>query len=93
MIAHCYPGLDINLLTLIEIEDYISQIKYVAPLFRIRYYLRDIKNALFTMFSEEGSYIPDPEFDEDETAETRAKDEAKVFQDKCESVGIEPPER
>jgi hypothetical protein len=84
--------LDIDLLTLTEIDDYISQIKYVAPLFRIRYYLRDIKNALYSMFSEEGSYIPDPEYDEDETAETRAEDEKRALKHKCEDVGLIGPE-
>ncbi len=73
MIAHFYPGLDIYSLTYPEIDDYLSQISYVAPLCRIRYYLRDIKNLLFSMFTQD--YQPNPELDEDETLESRKSDE------------------
>lgn len=56
-----------------EIDAYLSQIWYVSPLARIRYYLKDIKHVLFSMFVKD--YKPDPEYDEDENEQTRKDDE------------------
>jgi hypothetical protein len=80
----------INDLTYPEIDDYISQIWYVSPMSRIRYYLRDIKNVLFGMFTE--GYEPDAELDEGETKEDRRKTEFESLQNECEDSGLIPPE-
>jgi len=80
----------INDLTYPEIDDYISQIWYVSPMSRIRYYLKDIKHVLFSMFTE--GYEPDAELDEDESLEDRKKAEFEKFQEKCEDSGLIPPE-
>lgn len=53
--------------------------------------MRDIKNLLFTKFTE--GYEPDPELDEDETIEDREQAEFEDLQDNCNKIGLIPPEK
>ena len=78
-------------MTEIQIQLYLSQIWYVSPLERIRYYLRAIRDGFFSMFSE--GYVPDPEYDEGETADTRRQAEIKAVQKEAEAKGIKGPKR
>jgi hypothetical protein len=72
-----------------QVDAYLGQIWYVVPMVRIRYYLRDIKHVLFSMFTKD--YQPDPEYDEDEDAETRKADELYKTQLEAIKHGIPPP--
>ena len=78
-------------MTEIQIQLYLSQIWYVSPLERIRYYLRAIRDGFFSMFSE--GYAPDPEYDEGENADTRKQAELKAVQKEAIKAGIKPPKR
>lgn len=78
-------------MTEIQIQLYISQIWYVSPLEKIRYYLRDIKNGFFSMFSK--NYKPDPEYDETEDEKTREADRLTRIQLEAIKMGLKPPLR
>lgn len=58
---------------------------------KMRHYLKDLKDAYFQVHSEKGSYHPDPEYDEDEDAETRKVDELYKTQLEAIKQGIPPP--
>ena len=74
-----------------QIQLYLSQIWYVSPLERIRYYLRDIKDGFFSMFSK--NYNSDPEYDENETDKTREDTKLLKIQLAALKAGIKPPLR
>jgi len=76
-------------MTMYQIDAYLSQVWYVVPMIRIRYYLRDIKHVLFSMFTKD--YQAEPEYDEDEDAETRKADELYNTQLEAIKQGIPPP--
>lgn len=78
-------------MTNMQIQLYLSQIWYVSPLERIRYYLRDIKNGFFNMFSKD--YQVDKELDENETDKTREADRLARLQLDAIKAGIRPPLR
>jgi hypothetical protein len=65
-------------MTMYQIDSYISQVWYVVPMVRIRYYLKDIKHVLFSMFVKD--YQAEPEYDEDENETTRKDDELRRVQ-------------
>ena len=76
-------------MTMYQIDAYLSQVWYVVPMIRIRYYLRDIKHVLFSMFTKD--YQAEAEYDEDEDAETRKDDELYKTQLEAIKQGIPPP--
>lgn len=76
-------------MTHIQIQDYISQIPWVVPMERIRYYLRDIRHLLFGAFTKD--YHPQPELEENETLEDRKKAEFAELQRQAILAGAPMP--
>jgi hypothetical protein len=89
LIEHHYPGKDVNKMTEIQVQNYISQIQWVSPLERIRYYLRDIKHVLFSFLVED--YQAKEELGEDETVEMIKERELAETQRQAILHGIKPP--
>lgn len=78
-------------MTEIQIQLYISQIGWVSPMERIRYYLRDIKHVLFSYFIR--NYHSQPELDEDETISDHEKKDLQELKKQAMLAGIPPPEK
>ena len=93
LLSHHYSfSIDqINDMTMVQVSLYISQIQWVSPLERIRYYLRDIKHVLFSYFIKD--YQADPEYDEDEDEQNHAERELIETQRLAKLHGIPLPTR
>lgn len=76
---------------MVQIGLYISQIQWVSPMERIRYYLRDIKHVLFSYFIQD--YKIQQELDEDETIESVKEKEFEEIKRKAILHGIPPPKK
>ena len=76
---------------MVQIGLYISQIQWVSPMERIRYYLRDIKHVLFSYFTKD--YEVHQELDEDETVESHKEREFEEIKRQARLHGIPPPEK
>lgn len=76
-------------MTMVQISLYISQIQWISPLERIRYYLRDIKNVLFSYFTKD--YEVQQELDEDETVESHKEKEFEEIKRQAILHNISPP--
>jgi hypothetical protein len=71
-----------------QIDAYLSQIWYVVPMVRIRYYLRNIYSIMLKWLCD--ADLPE-EYDEDEDTETRKADELYKTQLEAIKQGIQPP--
>lgn len=85
-------------LTIREINDLLSQIRYVSierHLFKIRLFIKRIMDALYSIYSEKGTYTPEPDIDldEDETKESREAEEFYRLQLEAIKHGIPPPKK
>lgn len=79
---------------MVQIELYISQIQWVSPMERVRYYLRDIKHVLFSYFIKD--YEPQEELQEEEPAKIEPEPKTKLskreqIEKDCAFLGIKPP--
>jgi hypothetical protein len=71
----------INSMTMVQVNLYLSQVKYVSAGDWIKSYLRAIYGIMLKWLCD--TDLPE-EYDEGE-------DESSALKEKCESVGIEPP--
>lgn len=76
-------------MTTYQIDAYLSQIWYVSPMERVRYYLRHILSILLKWLFDQD--LPE-ELDEDETLEAHKQRELEETQYLAKMAGIEPPE-
>lgn len=83
-------------MTEIQVQLYISQIVWVSPLERIRYYLRDIKHVLFSFFVK--NYETQEEIEEEVEKVKEIKPKSKLSKREqiiadCEKLGLKLPKR
>lgn len=76
-------------MTVYQIEAYISQIWYVSPLERIRYYIRNILAIMLKWLCDQELPV---ELEEDETLEAHKERELEEIQRMAKLADIDPPD-